>query len=218
LKISIILILCIFLPPIGIPWLGYELWKNHVKKNDNAVWNKISEKMGPLKSDYKSQEAYLSVVENEIRIFEDAWLNGELFKNIPSDVRNLSFNRRIWSKEKYEKLSLDITQTPKKDLIEYWQYQINKQEDSWISMYDAQLNLAEITKSKILKEIRKGLTWQSILDGQQTSIGDCGVKVSYEDDTWTISFGGILNTLVSKDWYASHGPYFIKFKSFNGEI
>ena len=215
MKISIILILCIFLPPIGIPWLGYELWKNHVKKNDNAVWNKISEKMGPLKSDYKSQEGYLSVVENEIRIFEDAWLNGELFKNIPSDVRNLSFNRRIWSKEKYEKLSLDITQTPKKDLIEYWQYQINKQEDSWISMYDAQLNLAEITKSKILKEIRKGLTWQSILDGQQTSIGDCGVQVSYEDDTWTISFGGILNTLVSKDWYASHGPYFIKFKSFN---
>ena len=98
MKISIILILCIFLPPIGIPWLGYELWKNHNKKNDD-VWNKTSEKMGPLKSDFKSQDAYLSVVENEIRIFEDAWLNGKLFKNIPSDVRNLSFNRRIWSKE-----------------------------------------------------------------------------------------------------------------------
>jgi len=202
------------LPPIGIPWLGYELWKNHNKKNDD-VWNKTSEKMGPLKSDFKSQDAYLSVVENEIRIFEDAWINGELFKNIPSDVRNLSFNRRIWTKEKYEKLSLDITQKPKKDLIEYWQYQINKQEDSWSSMYDDQLKLAEITKSKILKEIQEGLTWQSILDGQHTSIVGHGVKVSYENETWTVSFGDTLNTLVPKDWYASHGPYFIKFKSFN---
>ena len=58
-----------FLPPIGIPWLGYELWKNHNKKNDD-VWSKTSEKMGPLKSDFKSQDAYLSVVENEIRILK----------------------------------------------------------------------------------------------------------------------------------------------------
>ena len=82
-------------------------------------------------------------------------------------------------------------------------------------MYDAQLNLAEITKSKILKEIRKGLTWQSILDDQHTSIVGHGVKVSYENETWTVFFGDTLNTLVPKDWYASHGPYFIKFKSFN---
>ena len=84
-----------FIP--NFPFIAIEIEKHnsfeqyygvqfHVKKNDNAVWNKISEKMGPLKSDYKSQEAYLSVVENEIRIFENAWLNGELFKNIPSDA------------------------------------------------------------------------------------------------------------------------------------
>lgn len=82
-------------------------------------------------------------------------------------------------------------------------------------MYDDQLNLAEITKSKILKELQEGLTWQSILDHQHTSIVGYGVKVSYEDKTWTVSFGDTLNTLVPKNWYASHRPYFIKFKSFN---
>lgn len=217
LKWGLIAALTIFLPIVGIPWLLWELWQLQNQKSSDRFYKQLFKPViGTNRQDFVSDEAYLDQVTRDLRAFENGWRSNSLFHQLTdSDFKILEFGNQYWTEEKYLKFCKEITKEPIEELVEEWRQRQQDFEDSceyWKNIYrEHALRL----KTRVLEAQNQGDSWISARDSAQREAQEIGLKIWFEDGSWTISFEEQLAFHVSKAWLLSHQPHYISFPSNN---
>jgi len=215
LKWGLIGILTIFLPIVGIPWLLWELWQLHNQNSSDRFYKQLFKPVvGTNRQDFSSDEAYLNQVTEDLRAFENGWRSNSLFHRLTdSDFKILEFGDQYWTEEKYLKFCDEISREPIGELVEDWHQRQQNFEESCARWQTIYCEHALRLKEKVLEAQSQGESWMSVRDSIQEEAEEIGLKIWFEDGSWTISYEEQLAFHVSKAWLISHRPNHISFPS-----
>ena len=223
MKRAYIIVLTVLLPPIGIPWLIYELWKEKVKekvmRDDRTVLDQLKrdvaakDRLAKEKQEKETNELKKSIVELE-RLFRNHQLFDEVGFNEEADI--IFASGYYWTIETYKQFCVELGRAPLSDLVEYWEVKIKDKLENFERELAFCKNNAEETKSEILQDLMSGNSWHRVWDKFSPYSGS--VEVSYNDGVWTLSWEDSLSIFCSENWMSKNGPHFITFKSDEAEI
>lgn len=219
MKWYLVVVLTCLLPPVGIPWLIYELWKKKVLKEDKVVFDQLKREVAAdaemkrqkslsikRKQQEEINERKKSVAELE-KLFRSHQLFDEVGFNDEADC--IYVGDYYWTIETYKQFCVEIDRIPILELVEYWEFKIKEkleEFDEWLAVYK---RTAEKTKSKILQDLINGNPWYRVWD----DFHDSDIEVSYKDGVWTLSWENNLTTFCPEDWISENGPHFITFET-----
>jgi len=221
LKWALILILCFALPFIGIPWLGYELWKSSRQKLDDDTLDNAFNAVGPIsQTKFAHKDDYLNELISSINNFESEWQNRRLFEaavkehgklsehfTIARDYTALLVAGRIWRIDYYTGYCAELDRRPLQELLEEWALEVTSEQSRREVLLVELQQRAKALEIKILKELKAGSGWKKILDSKQNELLD----VQISNGTWTISYQKQLILLNGLDFAVKAQPNEISF-------
>ena len=221
MKWALITVLTVFLPPIGFPWLIYELWKEKVLKNDRTVLDQLTREVA-ADAEIKrqkdrlikgKQEEEINELKESVAELEKLFRNHQLFDEVGfnQEADSIFVSGYYWTIKTYKQFCVEVDRISILELVEYWEVQIKDK----LEKFDRELafykNTAEKTKSDILQDLMSGNPWHRVWDNFSPS--DNSIQVSYKDGVWTLSWDCALTIFCSENWMSKNGPHFITFKS-----
>jgi len=198
LKWALILLLCFVIPFIGIPWLGYELWRSSQQKLDEDTLDNVIDAVMPMsQTKFPDKEGYRRELTGSINNFEAKWQKRRLFEGavtepgtlnghltIARDFTLLLVAGRIWRVDDYTSYCAERDKQPIQELLDEWALKVSS-EQSWREVQLVELQQrAKALEIKILKELKSGKDMNEILDSKQNELLD--VQVS--NGTWIVSY------------------------------
>lgn len=226
MKWAFIIVLTVLLPPLGIPWLIYELRKEIILRKDRTVLDQLKREVAAdaeIKRQKdrlikEKQEEEINELKKSIAELERLFRNHQLFDEVGfnEEADSIFVSGYYWTIKTYKQFCAEVDRIPILELVEYWDVQIkDKLEDFDRELVFCKIT-AEKTKSAILQDLMSGNPWHRVWDNFSPS--DNNIQVSYKDGIWTLSWESALTIFCSENWMSKNGPHFITFKSDEAEL
>ena len=226
MKWALIIVLIFVLPPIGILWSVYELWKKKILEKDTVTWDQVQKAVSSNtdikhKQDFLSGEKWKEEVKSltiSVVQLETLFRKGKLFENIgfKQEAEPLFVGGHYWTKKRYQEVCAEVGRAPILELIDYWEVKIADTLDMFKSIQDRHKNMAAEIKPKILQDLKTGHPWHRILDRLREA--DSSIEVSYANGVWTLSWENALACICSESWMSKNRPHSMHFRSDEAEF
>ena len=222
MKWALIIVSIFLLPPIGILWSVYELWKMKILRDHTVFLDQVKKELS-ANADIKQKRHLLSEEKwgkevNRLTIsvdkLETLFRNGKLFENIrlTQEVECVFVSGYYWTTKRYRDFCAEVDRAPIFELIEYWEVKIAEQLDMFKSILNDHKNMAEKVKLEILQDLKNGDPWHRVWDRFRNN-PDSNIEVFYANGVWTLSWENALAYLCAKSWISKNGPHSIHFRS-----
>ena len=214
MKWIVSVLLCLIVPPIGIPIIGYLIWKQMSDRKFEENLDKISGKFGPIKTDFLTRQDYLNELEISLNRLENLWRKSRLFE--PDGLcEELGPNRsyvfdgeQYWSLNRYQKDCRELLRNPIPELVEQWQEFLSSHHEFAIEIRNILHTRAKCIKGEIISQMEQGVDWKSLAQKHSND----GFEVTRENGVWTVSYETALMGLYGPEFALTNRPNYVSFE------